>query len=135
MKNNVTIKSDPLSDMLSRIRNAMAVNKPEIELPHSILKEKVAKILADYGFVTSVETVKGERPVLKIAINLPGQGSAITSISRISRPGRRVYVKAGEIPTVKRGRGIAIISTSKGVMATPEAQQKKLGGELICEVY
>lgn len=136
MSKTVTIKSDPVSDMLTRIRNAMMVNRPEIELPHSVLKEKVAKILVDYGFLAKSEKIAGEQwPVLKITINEPNMPAAITEISRVSRPGRRVYVKAAEIPTVKRGRGIAILSTSQGVMAAPEAMAKKLGGELICEVY
>lgn len=136
MSKHVTIKNDPIADMLSRIRNAMAVGKSEIELPHSLAKERVAKILADYGYLSSIETVKdGERPLLKVAINASGQPSTITHIARVSRPGRRVYVKTTEIPTIKHGRGIAIISTSQGVMAAPEAKAKQLGGELICEVY
>lgn len=122
--------------MLSRIRNTMLVNKSELELPHSKLKESVAKILADYGFISAVEA-DGKAPfkTMKITVHAENEPVRITKISRVSRPGRRVYVKAAEIPTVKRGRGIAIISTSKGVMASPEAKSKGLGGELICEVY
>jgi len=136
MKKNVIILSDPVADMLTRIRNAIAVNKSVVELPHSNLKEKVAKILVDYGFLADLKASKdGERKVLQITINDEDQPAKITHIARVSRPGRRVYVKASDIPTIKRGRGIVILSTSKGVMASADARTKKLGGELICEVY
>lgn len=135
--NRVTIIStDPIADMLTRIRNAAAVNKQTVELPYSKIKETVAKILAGNGFLAAVTSEgKGKEKMLVITVSGENQPTQFTSISRISRPGRRVYVGADDIPTVKRGRGIVIISTSKGVMAGKDAQKQRLGGELICEVY
>ncbi len=130
------VSTDPIADMLTRIRNAVMVNKAEISLPHSLVKEKVARILVEEGFLSdvTVEDLAG-RKILSIKINDNGSSSAITEIARISKPGRRVYAKTGEIPTIKRGRGIVIVSTSQGVMAGSKARDKRLGGELICKVY
>ncbi len=127
---------DPISDMLSRIRNAVAVNKREINLPHSKMKETVAKILMDNGFLASV-SVSGEIPQksLDIVINLADGNARITEIGRLSTPGRRLYTNADKIPVVKRGRGLVVVSTSKGVMTGQQAKKQRLGGELICEVY
>ncbi|MEX0881794.1 MAG: 30S ribosomal protein S8 [Candidatus Saccharimonadales bacterium] len=130
------VSTDPISDMLARIRNAARVNRNGVSLPHSKIKEDVAKILFTSGYLKSVNrTQAGGRLQLSLEIADEDRPSQITSIKRLSRPGRRVYVGAKEIPTVKRGRGIVIISTSKGVMTGNEAASKKLGGELICEVY
>lgn len=130
------VSTDPIADMLSRVRNALAVNKTEVTMPHSNIKEMVAKILADNGFLDSVKTdEENDRKILIIKINDEDQPSRITSISRLSRPGRRMYVKSTAIPTVKRGRGLVVISTSKGIMTGNQAASQKLGGELICEVY
>lgn len=130
------VSTDPIADMLTRIRNAVMVNKAEISLPHSIVKETVARILVEEGFLSDV-TVEDQagRKVLDIKINDNDSSASITEIARISKPGRRVYAKSGEIPTIKRGRGIVIISTSQGVMAGSKARDKRLGGELICKVY
>jgi small subunit ribosomal protein S8 len=128
--------SDPIADMLTRIRNAINVGKNEIRLPSSKLKLVVAKELAKAGYLDNVKTEKAQpRDEIIITINQAGQNPAITEITRLSRPGRRVYAKAGEIPRVKSGRGIVLISTSKGVMTGRQAVQKRLGGELICQVY
>ncbi|MBX4199678.1 30S ribosomal protein S8 [Candidatus Saccharibacteria bacterium] len=137
MKTNVRISTDPIADMLSRIRNAIAVNKNEIQMPHSNVKETVAKILAKSGFIANVKVGKDVlgRKQLEIVINGDGTPAQITEISRISKPGRRLYVKANEIPVVKRGRGIVVVSTSQGMMTGDEAKAKRLGGELICKVY
>ena len=136
MNKTVVITTDPIADMLTRIRNAILVNKPSVELPHSKLKETVARILADSGFLAEVKASgEGTAKSLSIVINGEGDYAKITEIKRISRPGRRVYVKADEIPTVKRGRGMVVVSTSQGVMSGQDAKAKKLGGELICEVY
>ena len=130
------VSTDPISDMLARIRNAARVNRNEVSLPHSKIKEDVAKILAASGYLKSVNrTQAGGRLQLSLEIADEDRPSQITSIKRLSRPGRRVYVGAKEIPTVKRGRGIVIVSTSKGIMTGDDAASKKLGGELICEVY
>ena len=128
--------TDPIADMLSRIRNAIAVHKTEVSLPHSNIKESVAKLLKDNGFVDKVSVDKADvGKLLKIAINAPEQNARITEINRLSRPGRRHYAGADEIPKVKQGRGIVILSTSQGVMTGEQAAAKKIGGELICEVY
>lgn len=129
--------TDPIADMLTRIRNAIAVNKHEVSMPHSNQKEAVAKILKDSGFVDNV-TVDGDKPgfkTLRIVISGEGTNARITEIARLSTPGRRMYSSADKIPKVKHGRGIVVISTSKGVMTGDEAKRKSLGGELICKVY
>ena len=136
MSKSVIIRTDPISDMLTRVRNAIAVNKEQISLPHSKSKETVAKILADCGYFAEVSTNNdNNRKYLNITITSVGESPKITELKRLSRPGRRLYVKSDEIPTVRRGRGIVIVSTSKGVMTGHEAKVKKVGGELICEVY
>jgi len=127
--------TDPISDMLTRIRNAILVRQNEVNLPHSRVKESVAKLLADNGFVDRVEIVDGFPKLLKITVNTENTNARITEIKRLSKPGRRSYVGADEIPVVKRGRGMVIISTSKGVMTGADAKKQRVGGELICQVY
>jgi len=128
--------TDPISDMLTRIRNAIMVRKREVLLPHSRVKQDVAQLLVDNGFIDKVETVDDGFPkLIKITVNQENANAKITEISRISKPGRRAYVSADEIPTIKRGRGMVIISTSKGVMSGASAKQQRVGGELICKVY
>lgn len=130
------VSTDPIADMLSRIRNAIAVGKSEVSMPHSKVKETVASILANSQFIDSVSVEQQELgKVLNITINQPQNGPSITEISRLSKPGRRWYSSADDIPTVKRGRGIVVISTSQGMMTGKQAKAKKLGGELICKVY
>ncbi len=127
------VSTDPISDMLTRIRNALAVHKTEVSLPHSSVKESVAKILKDNGYISDISVAKdGFRKTMTLA--LP-EHVTINEINRVSKPGRRVYAKVKEIPRIKQGRGIVIISTSKGVMAGEDAKAQKLGGEILCEVY
>lgn len=128
--------TDPISDMLTRIRNAINVRKNEVSLPHSNIKENVAKILVQNGYLTSVK-VTGDKTdkTLNIVINPDGSNATITEISRVSRPGQRSYVNAREIPVIKQGRGIVVVSTSKGLMSGEEAKKANIGGELICKVY
>jgi small subunit ribosomal protein S8 len=129
--------TDPIADMLTRIRNAIAVRKHEVNLPHSNLKEAVANILKESRFIDGV-TVEGDKPgfkTMRLTINTDSTNARITEIARLSTPGRRLYTTADKIPTVKRGRGIIIVSTSKGVMTGDQARAKALGGELICKVY
>lgn len=131
-----TTTTDPIADMLTRIRNAIAVGKSEISLPHSKIKENVAISLKNNGFLKDVsvqELTIGKQ--LQIVINHSGENARITEIKRLSKPGRRAYTNAREIPAVKRGRGVLIISTSKGLMTGDEAKQQGVGGELICQVY
>ena len=130
------VSTDPIADMLTRIRNAVNVRKSEVVLPHSNLKQAVAELLKKSGFVNDVsvsDAVVGKS--LKIVINSDGENARITEIVRISKPGRREYAGAQDIPVVKRGRGVVIISTSKGVMTGTDAKKQGLGGELICKVY
>ena len=131
-----TTSTDPIADMLSRIRNAIAVRKTEVALPHSKVKESVAQLLKDSRFIDSVSVE--DAPVgktLKVVINQPTSNARITEIVRLSKPGRRYYSRAEKIPVVKRGRGIVIVSTSKGMMTGLEAKKQGVGGELICKVY
>jgi len=130
------VSTDPIADMLSRIRNAASVNKAEVRLPHSKTKQQIAEILSQSGFLTQVSTNKdGQYPTLRLRIRAENQPSPITEIQRLSRPGRRLYVGAHEIPVVKRGRVIVVISTNQGIMTGEQAKAKHLGGELICKVY
>ncbi len=128
--------TDPIADMFTRIRNAISVHKTEVSLPHSKIKESVARLLKESNFIDGVTVNDAEvGRVLKIQINDDSKNSRITEIVRVSKPGRRYYVNAKEIPVVKRGRGIVIISTSKGLMTGDKAKSEHIGGELICKVY
>lgn len=136
MSKTTAITTDPIADMLSRIRNAAVVNHAEVSLPHSKTKETVAKILVDSGFLAGVDSKEENgKKTLVIKINNEDEPTKISSISRLSRPGRRMYVKATAIPKVRSGSGIVVISTSRGIMTGQQAATKNLGGELICEVY
>lgn len=128
--------TDPIADMLTRIRNAIMVGQTEVRLPSSKLKVTVAQELKKAGYLYGVKTEKGSpRDTLVITINQSGQNALINHIARLSRPGRRVYSSAAEIPRIKNGRGLVLVSTSKGVMDGQSAKKARLGGELICEVY
>ncbi|HET7673457.1 MAG TPA: 30S ribosomal protein S8 [Candidatus Saccharimonadales bacterium] len=130
------VSTDPISDMLTRIRNAIAVGKSEVSLPHSNIKTSVAKLLVKSGFISGVKVDgQGKDKRIQITINSDSENARITEIARLSRPGRRLYAKAKDIPTVKQGRGLVIISTSKGIMTGDEAKKAKIGGELICRIY
>lgn len=131
-----TTTTDPIADMLARIRNAIAVGKAEVSLPHSKIKEDVAKLLKSNNFIDEVKTEKALiGKSLNLTLNSPTKNARISEIVRISRPGRRSYAAVKDIPKVKQGRGIVIVSTSKGVMTGDQATSKKIGGELICKVY
>ena len=130
------VSTDPIADMLTRLRNAIAVRKDELNMPHSKIKEAVAKLLRDSGFLSDVK-VSGEgiSKTLTLVVTGTNENARITEIVRLSKPGRRQYAGAKDIPTVKRGRGVVIISTSKGMMTGDEAKKQGVGGELICKVY
>lgn len=130
------VSTDPIADMLTRIRNSAKVGKNEVRLPHSNLKETIAKELVNNGFLESVVIEKGS-PRKTIIINIAKEGSAVrfTEIKRMSTPGRRMYASVDKIPRVKNGRGLVLISTSKGVMNGSEAAKNRLGGEVICKIY
>jgi small subunit ribosomal protein S8 len=128
--------TDPIADMLTRVRNAIMVRKNEVTLPHSKAKEAVARLLKENNFVDDVrveDATVGKKMV--ITINPEYSNARITEIVRMSKPGRRYYTSAKEIPTVKRGRGIVIVSTSKGMMTGEDAKTQHVRGELICKVY
>jgi len=128
--------TDPIADLLTRIRNAVMVGKNEITVPSSKLKVTVAKQLKKAGYVTAVKVEAGKpRDILVVTINNPGENSTINEIKRLSKPGRRVYVSADDIPRVKSGRGIVLVSTSKGVVTGSEAKKQRLGGELLLQVF
>ena len=130
------IATDPIADMLTRIRNAIAVNKNTVSLPHSNLKEGVAKILKDNNYIDDVKVEKATvGKTLHLTINADNQNARITEIVRVSRPGRRSYANVKFIPTIKQGRGMVIVSTSSGLMTGAQAKAKKVGGEIICKIY
>ncbi len=126
--------NDSISDLLTRIRNANTAHKRVVVMPHSKLKAQVAEILAQAGFLEGVKTTEaGGFKSLELA--LPANPETITSLIRVSKPGRRVYTSAQDIPLVLGGRGLVIVSTSSGIMTGRDARKKGLGGELICKVW
>lgn len=128
--------TDPIADLLTRIRNAAMVGKNEVRVPSSKLKKVVAEQLKKNRYLEDVKVEAGKpRNTLVITINKPGENSVINELTRLSKPGRRVYVKADEIPRVKSGRGLVLVSTSKGVITGHEAVKQRLGGELLLKVY
>jgi len=131
--------TDPIADMLTRIRNAQAVGHSTVSIPFSKIKYSIAEILAKEGFVKNVSKV-GQKTKKRIKIELKYKDaknsiSTISGLKKISKPGRRIYIKAKEIKPVLGGRGISIISTSQGLMTGKEAKKRKLGGEILCEVW
>jgi small subunit ribosomal protein S8 len=136
--------NDPIADMLARIRNAAAVRKPEVVLPMSKLKFNIAKLLEESGWVSKVEIVGNEGASakgaafseIKITLKYKTNGTpAFSSLKRISKSSRRIYTSKNDLPRVLNGFGIAIVSTSQGIMTNKEARRRNLGGEIICEVY
>ena len=128
--------TDPISDMLTRIRNASLTRAADLVLPMSKIKFAIAKILQEEGYLAGVETFNdGARPMLRLHLSYNAGVPAISSIVRKSKPSRRFYVKADELKVVRSGQGMAILSTPNGLMTNSEARKRRLGGELICEVY
>jgi len=132
--------SDPIADMLTRIRNALMVGKPTCEIPSSKIKVEIARILKEEGYIEDY-TVGDEKPFSLITINLKYYGArrerkpVISSIQRISKPGRRVYRGRTDLPRVMSGIGIAIVTTPKGVMTAQQARREQVGGEVLCYVW
>ena len=129
--------TDPIADMLTRIRNAIAANHPRVDIPGSKLKMEVARILKEEGYINNY-TTKGEgiKYVIRIFLRYDTKGtSSITHLSRVSRPGRRVYVGATDIPKVLGGYGVNIVSTSRGLMSGKNARKENIGGEILAQVY
>jgi small subunit ribosomal protein S8 len=127
--------SDPISDMLTRIRNASRALLPAIELPHSRMKESLAQILKKEGYVAEVSVDGKAIKKLKIQLKYQGKKNVIEGLKRVSKPGLRKYVGSTEIPRVLGGLGISIVSTSEGVMTGTQAKKKNLGGELLCYIW
>ena len=129
--------TDPIADMLARIRNASTAFHDEVEMPASKIKENIARILADEGFVDGFELANGDgHPTIKIRLRYTEERERVISgIRRISKPGRRVYRGASDLPRVLGGLGVAIISTSQGVMTDKQARQAKVGGEVLAYVW
>jgi small subunit ribosomal protein S8 len=127
--------SDPISDMLTRIRNAGAAQLPTMELPHSRIKESVAKLLQSEGYITDVAVEGATKKKLKMRLKFNGKKSVIEGLKRVSSPGLRRYVGATEIPRVRGGLGVAIVSTSEGLLTDQQARKKNLGGELLCYIW
>ncbi len=129
--------TDPIADMLTRIRNAKMVAKPEVSIPASKLKEEIAKILVAEGYVNGYEvTGEGARRQLTLRLRYTGKRvPAINGLRRVSKPGLRVYKGAAELPRVSGGLGVAIVSTSQGLLPDREARRRRLGGEILCEVW
>ena len=132
--------TDPIADFLARIRNGIRARKQLVECPRSNIKLRIAEILRDEGFVQSVSSAEDKKQgMLKVELRYDGRASAtanaITGMRRVSRPGQRAYVPAKDIPKVRNGLGIAIISTSQGVMTDKKAREMGVGGEVLCEVW
>jgi len=134
--------SDPIADMLTRIRNAVMSGQPLTAMPLSKVKVEIAKILKEEGYIEAYDVVDGERPgqmVLRVRLKYVGERRdrhpVITNLERISKPGRRIYTKKQDIPWVLSGIGVAILSTPKGIMTGQRARQMNLGGEIICKVW
>ena len=125
---------DPIADMLTRIRNGQAANKVAINMPSSKLKVAIANVLAAEGYMESVKVLEGAKPELEITLKYFQGKPVVESIQRVSRPGLRIYKRKDELPKVMGGLGVAVISTSKGVMTDRAARQAGLGGEIICYV-
>jgi small subunit ribosomal protein S8 len=129
--------TDPIADMLTRLRNAARAHKTEFVVPYSRLKSEIARILEKEGYIAGfeLETTQKGRPNLKIRNKFVNKASAIAGLSRVSRPGLRRYVKADEVPRVLGGMGIAVLSTSRGVLTGHEARRQNVGGELLAYIW
>ena len=128
--------TDPIADMLSRIRNAIIANHNEVEVPHSIVKSHIANVLKEEGYIAEVENnEKGIKKSIKLQLKYTDTGQpVINEIKRVSKPSRRVYVNKNQIPRVKAGMGISILSTSRGIMTGTNARKVGVGGEILCTV-
>ena len=131
--------SDPIADMLTRIRNALMAKHTSVAIPSSKIKVSIAKILVDEGYISGYRMEKNPWPTLVVSLKYVGeaklQRSVITTLRRISKPGRRVYTSVKEIPWVKSGMGIAVLSTPKGVITGQQARRLNVGGEILCYVW
>jgi len=128
--------TDPIADMLTRIRNAGAAKHPTVEVPASSMKKAIAEILQQEGYIKNFQLINnGLQGIIKITLKYNGNEKAISGLRRVSKPGLRVYAGADELPYVLRGLGVAIVSTSKGIMTDKKAREANVGGEVLAFVW
>jgi len=128
--------SDPIGDMIARVKNAQARNHKKVELPSSNFKSKIADILKNEGFIKDYKVLdNGKKPILTLELKYHSGNPVISNFERISKPGRRIFSSADSLPRINNGLGIAIVSTPKGVMTDIDARKQKVGGEIICKVF
>ena len=128
--------SDPIGDMIARIKNAQARNHKKVELPSSNFKSKISNILKNEGFIKDFKIVGDEKkPTLLLELKYHSGNPVISNFERVSKPGRRIFSSAGSLPKINNGLGIAIVSTPKGVMSDIDARKNNVGGEIICRVF
>ncbi|MEL6268504.1 MAG: 30S ribosomal protein S8 [Chloroflexota bacterium] len=135
------VTSDPIADMLTRIRNALMISRPTVDIPSSRLKVEIARILLEEGYINGYQVVEGEAsyPIIRVELKYYGdrrnRKPVITNIERVSKPGRRIYRGRREMPRVLSGAGIAIVTTPRGVMTAQQARRQRVGGEVLCYVW
>tara|TARA_B100000749_G_scaffold249185_1_gene213554 strand:- start:16 stop:408 length:393 start_codon:yes stop_codon:yes gene_type:complete len=127
--------SDPIGDMLARIKNSQSRNYKKIDMPSSKFKTKIAEVLKNEGYIIDFKVISDSKPKLEIILKYNSGNPVISSIERISKPGRRIFSSAESLPKINNGLGIAIVSTPKGVMTDIDARKQKIGGEIICKVF
>ncbi len=127
--------SDPIGDMLARIKNSQSRNYKKIDMPSSKFKAKIAEVLKNEGYINDFKVISDSKPKLEIILKYNSGNPVISSIERISKPGRRIFSSAESLPKINNGLGIAIVSTPKGVMTDIDARKQKIGGEIICKVF
>lgn len=128
--------TDPIADMLTRIRNAMGAGQKVVDLPHSRMKAELARVLKREGYIADLVTEGGARKTLRLYLKYIEESEpVIRGLERVSRPGRRVYASAGEVPRVLGGLGITVMSTSSGIMTGKEARRRHVGGEVLCSIW
>ena len=126
---------DPIADLLTRIRNAQGAHHESVDLPSSKLKTAICKVLRDEGYIGNYRVTEGSKPVLSIALRYVDGEGVIADIDRVSRPGLRIYKPCDELPEVRSGLGIAVVSTNLGVMTDRAARRAGVGGEVLCTVF
>ena len=127
--------SDPIGDMITRIKNSQTRNHKKVQLPASNFKVKIAEVLKAEGYIIDYKVTKEIKPILEINLKYNSGNPVISTIERISKPGRRIFSSAESLPKINNGLGIAIVSTPKGVMSDIDARKQKIGGEIICKVF
>jgi small subunit ribosomal protein S8 len=128
--------TDPIADMLTRVRNSLLIRTEKVDIPASKMRVEIAKILKEEGFIKSYKIIKDKKQgILRITLKYTGNEAMITGLKRVSKPGRRVYVGKDEVPMVMGGVGVAIVTTSKGLLTDKECRQEGVGGEVLCYVW